>query len=67
MLALLVLAGAQAGLHALFFTALVLPACLLAWQVARVDIDDPGLCLRLFKLNREVGLAVAAAILLGRF
>jgi 4-hydroxybenzoate polyprenyltransferase len=65
-LALLVLAGALAGLHAPFFATLVLPAALLAWQLARVDIDDPGLCLRLFKLNRETGLAVAAAILLGR-
>jgi 4-hydroxybenzoate polyprenyltransferase len=32
----------------------------------RLDIDDPAGCLRLFRLNREVGLAVAAAILLGR-
>jgi len=35
------------------------------WQVATLDIHDPGLCLRLFKSNREAGLAVAAAILIG--
>jgi 4-hydroxybenzoate polyprenyltransferase len=45
--------------------ALALPAALLAWQVMRLDIDDPELCLRLFKANREAGLAVAAAIFVG--
>jgi 4-hydroxybenzoate polyprenyltransferase len=49
-----------------FFAAMVLPAGLLAWQVVRLDIHDPGLCLRLFKANREVGLAVGLAMLAGR-
>jgi hypothetical protein len=31
-----------------------------------IDIDDPAGCLRRFKLNRETGLLVAAAILAGR-
>ena len=44
----------------------MLPAALLAYEVVRIDIDDPALCLRLFKLNREVGLAVGLALLLGR-
>ena len=48
-----------------FYLALALPAVLLARQVAALDIDDPALCLRLFRANREVGLAVAAAILVG--
>jgi len=64
--ALLALAGGLAGLSWACFAALALPAALLARQVVRLDIDDPGLCLRLFKANREVGLAVALAILLGR-
>ena len=64
--ALLVLAGGLAGLSWAYFAALALPAGLLAHQVVRLDIDDAGLCLRLFKANREVGLAVALAILLGR-
>ena len=64
-LALLVLAGALAGLGLWFYPLLVPPAVLLAWQVIALDIDDPARCLRLFKLNREVGLAVALALLAG--
>jgi 4-hydroxybenzoate polyprenyltransferase len=63
---LLAAAGAVGGSSWVFDLALVLPAAMLGWQVARLDIDDPALCLRLFKANREVGLAVALAILLGR-
>jgi 4-hydroxybenzoate polyprenyltransferase len=66
MLLLLALAGFRAGLSFLFDLALLLPAGLLAWQVTAIDIDDPRQCLRLFKLNREVGLAVGLAIILGR-
>jgi 4-hydroxybenzoate polyprenyltransferase len=51
----------------MFFAALTLPGWLLARQVLRLDIHDPGLCLRLFKANRDVGLAIGAAIVLGRF
>ncbi|MEJ0018640.1 MAG: 4-hydroxybenzoate octaprenyltransferase [Acetobacteraceae bacterium] len=63
--ALLALAGWLAGLGGWFYPALALPAALLAWQVAALDIHDPAGCLRLFKANREAGLAVAAAILAG--
>jgi 4-hydroxybenzoate polyprenyltransferase len=62
---LLAVAGWLAGLHLWFYPALVLPALLLARQVHRLDIHDPPQCLRLFRANREVGLAVAAAILIG--
>jgi 4-hydroxybenzoate polyprenyltransferase len=63
---LLALAGRTAGLSFWFYPALLLPAALLAWQVAALDIHDPALCLRLFKRNREAGLAVAAALLVGQ-
>ena len=66
MLALLALAGWAGGLGWLYLPALLLPAALLARQVVRLDIHDPALCLRLFKANREAGLAVALAFLIGR-
>jgi 4-hydroxybenzoate polyprenyltransferase len=59
-------ASTAAGLHLLFYIALLLPAGLLARQVLRLDVADPALCLALFKSNRDVGLAVAACLLLGR-
>lgn len=65
-LGLLGLAGWLGGSGPWFWPALALPAALLAWQVARLDIHDPAGCLRLFKLNREVGFAVALAFLAGR-
>jgi 4-hydroxybenzoate polyprenyltransferase len=65
-LALLALAGVLAGLSWWFAPALLLPAALLARQVVLLDIRDPALCLRLFKANRDVGLAIAAAFLIGR-
>lgn len=63
--ALLALAGHLAGLSPWFYLALAVPAALLLRQVIVLDINDPALCLRLFRANREVGLAVGAAILLG--
>ena len=62
---LLALAGWLAGLGAWFYPALALPAMLLGRQVALLDVNDPARCLRLFKANREAGLAVAMAILVG--
>ncbi|HEY5300926.1 MAG TPA: 4-hydroxybenzoate octaprenyltransferase [Acetobacteraceae bacterium] len=64
-LAALAIAGWLAGLGVWFWPALVLPAVLLSYQVVTLDIHDPAGCLRLFRLNRETGIAVAAAILIG--
>jgi 4-hydroxybenzoate polyprenyltransferase len=65
--AVLVLAAAGwlAGLGAWFYPALAVPAALLARQVIVLDIDDPAGCLRLFRANREVGLAIGLAVLAG--
>ncbi|MBS7811064.1 4-hydroxybenzoate octaprenyltransferase [Roseococcus pinisoli] len=63
---LVAVVGWQVGLSAWFFAGLALPAALLLRQVVTLDIDDPGHCLVLFKSNREVGLALALVILLGR-
>jgi len=65
MILLLAAAMVMAHLSGFGILVLLLPAALLARQVVRLDIDDPELCLALFKSNREVGLAVAAAILVG--
>ncbi|MBS0638553.1 MAG: 4-hydroxybenzoate octaprenyltransferase [Acetobacteraceae bacterium] len=59
------LAGWLAGLGVWFYPALAVPACLLARQVIELDINDPAGCLRLFRANREVGIAVSFAILAG--
>jgi 4-hydroxybenzoate polyprenyltransferase len=63
--AVLALSGWLAGLGAWFYPVLALPAALLARQVLVLDIDDPAGCLRLFRSNREVGLAIGLAILAG--
>ena len=63
---LLALAGWLAGLAPWYLLGFVLPGAMLARQVVQLDIADPALCLRLFKANRDVGLAIAAAFLLGR-
>jgi 4-hydroxybenzoate polyprenyltransferase len=35
----------------------------LAWQIARLRTEDPALCLRLFKSNRDAGLLLFAGLL----
>ncbi len=64
-IAVLALAGWLAELGPWFYPALILPAALLARQVVTLDINDPGHCLTLFRANREVGLAVGLAVLVG--
>ena len=67
MLGCLVAAGLLAGLGWLYFVALTLPAAMLARQITALDVDDQEGCLRLFRSNREVGLAIALALLIGRW
>ena len=63
---MLAAAGYSAGLHALFYPTLILPAVLLVRQIVELDIHDPAKCLMLFRANRNVGLAAALALLVGR-
>jgi 4-hydroxybenzoate polyprenyltransferase len=35
----------------------------LAWQIWRLEINDPALCLRIFKSNRDAGLLLFAGLL----
>jgi len=63
--ALFALAGREGGMGVWFWPTLLLPAGLLARQVAVLDIHDPARCLALFRANREAGLAFALALLAG--
>jgi 4-hydroxybenzoate polyprenyltransferase len=42
---------------------LVAFAAHLVWQIRRLDIADPALCLRVFKSNRDAGLLLFAGLL----
>ncbi len=57
------LAGWMAGAGLVFALGLAVFAAHLAWQVQRLDISDPALCLRLFKSNRDAGLILFAAMI----
>jgi 4-hydroxybenzoate polyprenyltransferase len=58
------IAGAMAGGGLIFALALTAFAVHLAWQIKRLDIDDPALCLKLFKSNRDAGLILFAGMVL---
>jgi 4-hydroxybenzoate polyprenyltransferase len=45
------------------WTGLVAFAAHLVWQIVRLDTSDPGLCLRVFKSNRDAGLLLFAGLL----
>jgi 4-hydroxybenzoate polyprenyltransferase len=64
--ALFAVAGWLAGLAAPFYGLLGAGAVQLAWQAARIDIDDPVDCLAMFKSNRVFGWLMLAAIVAGR-
>jgi 4-hydroxybenzoate polyprenyltransferase len=57
------IAGFLAGAGAIFAAALLAFAAHLAWQIVRLDIDDPDLCLTLFKSNRDAGLILFAGLI----
>jgi 4-hydroxybenzoate polyprenyltransferase len=61
---LIAIAGFAAGGGAAFALGLLAFAAHLAWQVVRLDIDDPDLCLMLFKSNRDAGLILFAGLIL---
>jgi 4-hydroxybenzoate polyprenyltransferase len=57
-------AFALAGAGIAAWIALALFAAQLGWQVRRLRINDPALCLRLFKSNREAGLILFAGLVI---
>jgi 4-hydroxybenzoate polyprenyltransferase len=64
-IALAAAASLVAGFHPLMLLFLAAPGAQLIWQTRKIDIDDPAACLTIFKSNREAGLLVLAALLLG--
>ena len=60
-------AGFAAGLGLLFCAGLAGSALQLAWQAARVAIDDPADCLAKFRSNRAVGWLMLGGIVAGHF
>jgi 4-hydroxybenzoate polyprenyltransferase len=62
--ALIALAGWRAGGGVVFALGLGAFAAHLAWQIMRLDIRDPVLCLVVFKSNRDAGLILFAGLVL---
>ena len=60
-------AGYGAGAGLVFALGLLAFAGHLAWQVVRLDINDPDRCLALFKSDRDAGLILFAGMLLDAF
>jgi 4-hydroxybenzoate polyprenyltransferase len=48
----------------MFYCGLAAFGAHLAWQIRRIEIRDPALCLRLFRGNRDAGLILFAGMLL---
>ncbi len=65
-LLLLAVAGASAGMGWLFYVFLMPVAAHFAWQIRTLDIDDSDNCLMRFRSNRDAGLLVMIALLLGK-
>src|ERR1700757_2766379 len=61
---LIALAGWSAGAGLLFSLGPLAFAGRLAWQIARLDVDDPINCLVVFKSNRDAGLILFAGLVL---
>jgi len=57
--------AAVGGMDWIFYVFLLFFALHLAWQVRTVDIDDPVVCLTVFKSNRDAGAILFLAWFLG--
>jgi len=58
------LAGITANAGPVFVLGLAAFSTHLAWQIARIEIDNPESCLSMFRANRDAGLLLFAALLL---
>jgi len=57
------LSGAAAGAGPVFVVGCIFFGAHLGWQIDRLNVDDPDLCLKLFKSNRDAGLILFAALI----
>ena len=64
LLGLVWLAVKVVGLPFASVALMLLPGAHLLWQVHTLKIEDPALCLKLFRANRDTGALIAAALLL---
>ncbi|MCK5167351.1 MAG: 4-hydroxybenzoate octaprenyltransferase, partial [Rhodospirillaceae bacterium] len=62
---LIIAAGYVADSGWIFYLSMTLPTAHLIWQIKTIDFDNPKDCLSKFKSNRDFGLLVFAAFVLG--
>ncbi len=60
---LLLASGISAGAGIIFYTGLAGAALHATWQLTRLDVNDPDLCLMLFRSNRNFGIIVFGGIM----
>ena len=60
------LGGYNAGFGSLYFEWLSLCAAHYAWQITKLDIQDPKRCWQLFSSNRWFGLLLLVTIICGK-
>ncbi len=65
-IALIAATGPLVNMYLGFYLLLIPVALHAIWQVLALDIDDGEGCLKLFKSNRNMGLLIASAILMGK-
>ena len=65
MIVSLAMAGLSHQMGILFWVGLVIVAGHLTRQIILLDINNPEICLSLFRRNRDTGIIVALALLLG--
>ena len=59
-------AGLRADMNVLYYVGVGLGATQFAWQIVKLDIDDPQDCLAKFKSNKWLGLIIAVALAAGQ-
>jgi len=64
-LSLMLAGGVAGGLGLIFILAMTLPALHFLWQMRKLRIEDPALCMKLFRSNRDAGALIALALLIG--